>query len=131
MTGYFFKAVAAAVITVILVGILKRDNGSISMVLSLAAAILLLFFAAMILQPVLHYFQELADTADFQDAYLLPILKCTGIGIMTQIAVSVCKDAGESSLASMIELCGCTLALFLALPLFNAVLQMIRELMGA
>ena len=102
-----------------------------AMVLRIATGVLLLLFGAMLLQPVLEYLEQLAEAGDFQQAYLLPILKCTGIGIITQVASSVCKDAGEGSVASMIELCGCIAALFLSLPLFTAVLELINGLLGA
>ena len=131
MTGYFFKAVAAALLAVILSGLFQRDNASMAMVLRIATGVLLLLFGAMLLQPVREYLEQLAEAGDFQQAYLLPILKCTGIGIITQVASSVCKDAGEGSVASMIELGGCIAALFLSLPLFTAVLELINGLLGA
>lgn len=131
MTEYFFKAAAAALVTVVLVLLLKRESGSMAMLMVLAASLLLLLFAATVLEPVMAFFHQLADTAQIDQSYLMPVLKCTGIGILTQIVASVCKDAGESSLASMVELCGCVVALFVSLPLFSAVLQMITELIGA
>ena len=94
MTGYFFKAVAAALLAVILSGLFQRDNASMAMVLRIATGVLLLLFGAMLLQPVLEYLEQLAEAGDFQQAYLLPILKCTGIGIITQVASSVCKLRG-------------------------------------
>lgn len=130
MSGYFFKAVSAVLLAVILAGLFKRDNGSFSLLLTIATGVLLLFLAAVMLQPVLNQIRLLADSAGFRDAYLMPILKCTGIGIVTQVAVCVAKDAGESSLAAIVELSGCILTIFLSLPLFEAVLQVITELMG-
>ena len=131
MSGLFMKAVATALVAVILSGIFKRDSGSIAMAMISAAGILILTVAAALLQPVLEEVRRLADSAQVSHAYLQPILKCTGIGIVTQIAVGVCRDAGESALASALELCGCILVLFLSLPLFGAVLELIEELMRA
>ena len=131
MSGYFLKAVTAALLTVILAGLLKRDNASLALILVTATGVLLLTMAVLLLQPVIDELQSLADAADVSDAYLLPIMKCVGIGIVTQIAVGVCRDGGESALASALELCGCILVIFLSLPLFTAVLELIEELMRA
>lgn len=131
MSGYFFKAVATSLLAVVLAGLLKRDSGSIAAAMIIAVGVVILLMTVTMLQPVMDELQRLADASGFRQAYLVPILKCTGIGIITQIAVSICRDAGESALASILELCGCVLAIFFSLPLFSAVLQLISSFMEA
>ena len=131
MSGYFFKAAAAALMTVIVVGLFKRDNASLAMTTVTVAGILVLTFAALLLQPVLEQLENLAELADVSQAYLLPILKCVGIGIVTQIVVSLCQDAGESALGAALELCGCILVIYLSLPLYTAILELIEDLIDA
>ena len=43
---------------------------------------------------------------------------------------NLCRDAGESALASVVETAGTLCALLAALPLLRAVLDMLLELMG-
>ena len=38
--------------------------------------------------------------------FLLILLKITGISILTEFAISICKDSGESAIASKIDLGG-------------------------
>ena len=43
---------------------------------------------------------------------------------------SLCRDAGESALASVIETAGTVCALLVAVPLFRTVLRTLLELMN-
>ena len=47
-----------------------------------------------------------------------------------QVGGSLCRDAGESALAAVVETAGAVCALVAALPLLRAVLDMLLELMG-
>ena len=130
MADYFFKAAAAAVLATVFACFLRRENAEFSALLTVGVCIFAVFLLQGLLRPVVSFFSDLAATAQIDTVWLEPVLKCTGIGILTQIVCAVCRDAGESSLASMVELSGCAAALVLSLPLFTAVLQMILELMG-
>ena len=48
---------------------------------------------------------------------------------MTQLTASVCADAGESTVARLIELCGSVLGIYTALPLLEAVLSLLRTML--
>ena len=50
------------------------------------------------------------------------------ISILTMIGANLCKDAGQGSTASSIEIAGVVAALYAALPLLNTFLKMIGEL---
>ena len=56
--------------------------------------------------------------------------KVAGISLITELAETVCADAGESALGRMLRLCGAAAALYTALPLFSAVLELLEKLMG-
>ena len=54
----------------------------------------------------------------------------SGIALVVQVGGNLCRDAGESALASVVETAGTLCALLAALPLLRAVLDMLMELMG-
>ena len=51
-------------------------------------------------------------------------------GILTQLASTVCADAGENAVAKTVELCGGALAVCVALPLMEAVLELLQTMGG-
>ena len=91
-------------IAVLLGLVLKKGNGVLALLLTLAAC------AAMTKKD------EAGNTV-------------LGIGLLTQLTASVCADAGESTVARLIELCGSVLGIYTALPLLEAVLSLLRTML--
>jgi len=77
----------------------------------------------------LDFAEILGDTAGLSPTLLAPVLKTVGIGILTRLASDICKDAGQSAIASTVELAGTVAALYIALPLMQTVFQMIGGLL--
>ena len=128
MTGYFVKAAALALAVAVLAGLLKGRQASLAAALTLGGCAALFYFAALLLQPVRSFCSELAQTAGVAEAYLRPVLKCTGIALLTELCAALC--AGQSALANAVELCGSALVIVLSLPLLTALLALLRTWMG-
>ena len=58
------------------------------------------------------------------------LLRSAGIAVAAELGAQLCRDAGESALAAVVETAGAVCALLTALPLLRAVLDMLLELMG-
>ena len=80
-------------------------------------------------EPVVSFLSELRQLAGLEPALLQPLLRTVGIGLLTQLTASVCADAGESTVARLIELCGSVLGIYTALPLLEAVLSLLRTML--
>lgn len=122
------KAVAVSIAAVILSLVIKKTNPEMSLVLGLAVCALVAGFT-------LKAFSEVKDALDFIEvgtgfsaAYAAPILKCVGIGITSRLGSDICHDAGQTAVASSVEVCGAVCALYVSLPLLNALLRTIGEL---
>ena len=57
------------------------------------------------------------------------LLKAVGIGLVSEIAGLVCTDAGNGSLGKTLQLLGSAVILYLSLPIFTAMLELIREIL--
>ena len=55
--------------------------------------------------------------------FILLLIKITGISILTEFAVSVCKDMGESAIANKVDLGGKLIIVSLSIPIISAVLS--------
>lgn len=58
------------------------------------------------------------------------LLKAVGIGLVSQIAGAVCTDAGNGALARQLQLLGNAAILYLSLPLFSGLLELLQEILG-
>ena len=57
------------------------------------------------------------------------LLKAVGIGLVSEIAGLVCNDAGNGSLGKTLQMLGSAVILYLSLPIFTAMLELIREIL--
>ena len=57
-----------------------------------------------------------------------PLWKTVGIALITRVGTELCKDAGENAMASLVEMTGAFGAVLVAIPLFQAVWEMLRSL---
>lgn len=57
------------------------------------------------------------------------LLKITGISILTEYAVSICKDSGESSIANKIDLGGKIVVISISIPVISTALESLTKLL--
>lgn len=124
------QAAALGIIGVVLIALLRHRSGELALLLSLGVCVLIGLLLVTLAEPVVDFFTELQDIAGLDNRIMAPMLKTIGIGMITQIASNICSDGGESAVARMIELCGAVLALCVAIPLMQAVLDLIRGMSG-
>ena len=129
MMGDILKLAAIAVTAALCATVVRKTVPEISVVMVLAAGVLLLTAALDAMGSVTAVMNDLADTAGLSPAILSPVLKTAGIAVLTHIAAEVCRDAKEGGLAAFLEVAGSALALLVALPLLQTVLSMITELL--
>ena len=82
------------------------------------------------LQPVLQFLDTLEDIGGLDDDMVKLLLKASGIGLITEIAVLVCKDAGNESMGKSMQLMGVAVILYLSMPLFTALLELLQQILG-
>ncbi len=120
---------AAALIGGLCAVFLKREAGELSLLLSIATSMILLSLVTAGAIEILSLLRQLAETADISNALLAPMLKVLGIEVITNLVVHICRDAGESGIASAVELAGAVCALYASIPVIQAVLILIEGLL--
>lgn len=122
------RSAAIAVIAAVLGLVLRKNSPEAALMLAVAAAVCVLFFASTALGAVTEFISSLAETAGVQPAVLSVVLKTVGIAIVTRLAADICRDASHSSSASAIELAGAGAALYIAIPLMETVFRTVEGL---
>ena len=56
-------------------------------------------------------------------------MKITGIAILTEFAVSICQDSGESSIASKIDIGGKVIIITMSLPIISSLLEIMLKVL--
>ena len=123
------KIAAVAVTAALSAVVVKKNVPEIGLALGLLAGALILFFSLSALEGVKSLIESLADTAGLSPAVLTPVVKTVGIAIVTKLAAEVCRDAREGGIAAFVEIAGAAGALFVCLPLIEAVLAVVGDIL--
>ena len=122
------KIAAVGVAASVMAMVLKKNSPEIALLLTVATASLIMFAAVEVISEVLDFLRTILEHTSLSEDIFGIVLKAVAIAIITKIASDVCKDAGQSASSSAIELVGSATVLYIALPLFETMIQMINSL---
>lgn len=123
------KAAAGALITAILGIILQRQGKEYALVLVVAVCAMGACLALSYIKPVIVFLEELQQLANINSEIFEILLKAVGIGLIGELAGSICADTGNGSLGKMLQLLSTVVILWLSLPIFNQVMDLIVEVL--
>lgn len=126
--GVIEQLAAVAVAGTICAAVVKKQAPDVALVVTLCAVTLILVTAVEVLEPVRELMDALGERAGLSAAVLAPVIKTVGIALLTRVCAELCRDANESGIAAAVEIAGGGCALLVCLPLFQAVLELILEL---
>ncbi|MEG1027568.1 MAG: SpoIIIAC/SpoIIIAD family protein, partial [Oscillospiraceae bacterium] len=68
--------------------------------------------------PAIQTIKSLANKSYINQEYIQIMLKALGVCYVTELASDSCKEAGQVSIASKVELCGKVFIVILSIPIF-------------
>lgn len=123
------QAAVLCVVAALLALVLRRESPETALLLALGAAVAVLLALAKDFEALMGFLGELTEQSGLPQALFVPLYKTVGIALVVKVGGNLCRDAGESALASAMETAGAVCALLAALPLLRAVLALLLELM--
>ena len=82
------------------------------------------------LRPILDFLRQLQQTGQWNSEWVRLLLKAVGIGLIGELAALVCIDAGNAALGKTVSMLTNVVMLWLAVPLLQALLELVEELIG-
>ena len=125
----YLQVCGAILIAVILVLSLKH-NKEFGSILAISACCMTVLAALHYLRPVINFLHTLQTLGGLDRNMVSALLKVTGIGIVSEIANLVCKDAGNESMGKSMQLLGTAVILYLSMPLFTALIELLQKILG-
>ena len=118
------RAAGVCVVGALLALVVKRGSPEAALLLTLAAVTAVLLFLGGPLEELTAFLRELGERGGVTAELFEPLYKTVGIALVVKVGGSLCRDAGESALASVVETAGAVCALLVSLPLLRAVLSL-------
>lgn len=124
-----FQIVGLALVAAVLSVLLKGQKPEIAIQISIITGVIIFLLMIFRISAIILLLQDLAKKVSIDFVYLSTILKIVGIAYVTTFGAEVCRDAGESAIASKVEFAGKILIMILAIPILMAVLETILKIM--
>ena len=123
------KIIGIGLTATIIIIILKQYKPEFAIYASIIAGTIILFMVMDKLNGIINILESFADKTGTGNKFIGILLKITGIAILTEFAVSVCKDSGETAIASKIDLGGKIIIISISIPIITALLELIINIL--
>lgn len=119
------KIVGVSIFAVIMIIILKNYRPEMALVLSIITGIGIMLYAISKMSSVINVLNDLVSKSGVNTDFLLIIIKVIGITYIVEFGKNVCIDAGQSSIATKLEMAGKVVIVVLTIPLISSLVNVL------
>jgi stage III sporulation protein AD len=126
MGGLMFKLCGLAITAAMLIALLRKWNAELAVFLKIAAGIVAATACIGAAMPIVEYVRELAELGAQGEILTAAelMLRVLAVATVTYICANICRDCGETTLASYLELGGKIEIVLLSLPLIKEIVSL-------
>ena len=123
MIAEFWKVMGICIVGTVLALVLKQKSGEYAFATVVVTGIIILFFVIKtVAEPIGLLFEKLSASG-VKTEYFKIALKAVGVAYITDFIADASRDAGQSSIASKVELAGKAAIFLLSVPVLMSVLE--------
>lgn len=123
------KIIGIGLTALIIIIILKQYKPEFAIYVSIIAGLIILALSITNLSGIINLLKDISARANIHGQFLGIILKITGIAILTEFAVSICQDSGETAIANKIDIGGKIIMITISLPIISSLLETILKVL--
>lgn len=123
------KIIGIGLVALIIIIIIKQYKPEFAIYISIIAGIIILYMILDEFKNIISLLQTITTKLGINSQFLSLLLKITGIALLTEFAISICKDAGESAIASKIEIGSKVVVISMSIPIISGLLEVILKLL--
>lgn len=105
----------------------KEQKPQFSVLISMAAAILISYNAIIRLKNIAQLFETLIEYTAIRNSWLLLLMKMVGISYVAEFSSGICREAGHQAIAGQIEIFAKIAILTVSTPVLLALFQTVTE----
>lgn len=122
------KIIGIGFICLVITLILKEYKKEYAIFSALIGGAIIIFFSIDTLKQIIDFINDLTSKNNYNN-FIQLLLKITGISILTEYAVSICKDCGETSIANKIDFGSKILVISLSIPIISTTIESLTNLL--
>lgn len=101
-----FRIILIALLATVMILIIKQTRPELAILVSVITVSILFLFSIDKIGQVVELLNRLADRAGISGEFIGIILKIIGIAYVTEFGANICRDVGESAIASKVQFAG-------------------------
>ena len=123
------KIIGIALIALIIIILIKQYRPEFAVYITILTGVLILLLVIDKLSGIIVLLQTFANKTSINSTFLGILIKITGIAFLSEFVVSVCKDAGESAIASKVELGSKIMIIAMSIPIISTLLETVVKVL--
>ena len=123
------KIIGIGLISLIIIIIVRQYKPEFTLYVSLLAGALILIFIMDKIGGIINLLTSLSNKTAINNEFLILLIKITGIAFLTEFAVSLCKDTGETAIANKVDMGGKVIIVSMSIPIISSLLETVIEIL--
>lgn len=123
------KIIGIAISAVIISIIIRQYKPEFAIYISLITSALIIFLLYDKLAGIVNMLNNFSNRISDSSEFLKILIKITGIALLTEFAVSICKDAGENSIGAKVDLGGKLIIVTMSIPIISSMLETVLKIL--
>ena len=122
------KIIGVGLVALISIIIIKQYKPEFAIYISIISGVIIFYMIMGELSKIISLLQSISDKSGISTKFLSLLLKITGIALLTEFAISICKDSGEGAIASKIEIGSKVIIVSMSIPIISSLLEVVLKL---
>ena len=124
-----FKIIGISLITTISILLIKPTKPDIAMIVGLAGGVFIFFYIIDLIEDVFGLFSYIMEITNLDSKLFTLLIKIVGVGYLTEFSANLCKDSGNTAMASRLLLAGKLVIFVMAIPIITSLIELIVSIM--
>ncbi len=123
------KIIGIGIVSLIIIIIIKQYRPEFALYISIIAGIIMFFIVADKFSGIIDLLTSISNKTNLNSEFLKILIKITGIAILSEFAISICKDSGEVAIANKIDLAGKIIIISISIPIISSLLETVLKIL--
>lgn len=124
------KVVGIGFLTLIIAIVLKEYKKEYAIYASIIGGVILLTMSFETINEIVGFLSRISEKTSYNNSsFISLLLKITGIAVLVEYGTSICKDSGETAIASKIDFAGKIIIISMSIPVISLALDTLLKLL--
>ena len=123
------KILGIGLVALIVIVIIRQYRPEFSIYVSLLAGAIILYFTMDKIAGIINLLKSISEKSGINNKFLTILIKMTLIAFLAEFGISVCKDAGETAIATKLELGSKVIIISMSIPIISNLLEVILKIL--